>query len=105
MLECRIFENIWMIYSTSLLAFFLLDIEQLEIPLNISDRIQRNNFFTLQFSQLEPSFTSFWSNHSMKMNCGDQCSKALVIDGFQKPDRHVCQFVQSTIHSEELGNL
>ena len=77
----------------------------MEIPLNISDRAQRNYFFTSQLSQLERDFTSFWSNHSMKFDCGKQCCKAIVIDGFQKPDRFVCQFEQELIHSEELGKL
>jgi hypothetical protein len=77
----------------------------MEIPLNISDRAQRNCFFTSQLPRLERDFTLFWSSHLLKFDCGDLCCKAIVIDGFQKPDRFVCQFAQDLIHSEELGNL
>jgi hypothetical protein len=104
-LERRLFENIWLIYSSSLLEFFLSATEKMEIPLNISDRAQRNCFFTSQLSHLERDFTSFWSSHLLKFDCGDLCCKAIVIDGFQKPDRFVCQFAQDLIRSEELGNF
>ncbi|CAF4776731.1 unnamed protein product, partial [Rotaria magnacalcarata] len=88
MLERRLFENIWLIFSTSLLQFFFLStIEELEIPLNISNRIQRNSFLNNHLPCLEREFTSFWSSHSFKFDCGTQCCKAIVIDGFQKPDR------------------
>ena len=103
MLERRLFENIWLIYSSSLLNFFLSTTEEIEIPLNISDRDQRNCFFTSQLPQLERDFTSFWSSHLLRFNCGNQCCKAIVIDGFQKPDRFVCQFTRELINSEELG--
>ncbi|CAM4835124.1 unnamed protein product [Rotaria magnacalcarata] len=106
MLERRLFENIWLIFSTSLLQFFFLStIEELEIPLNISNRIQRNSFLNNHLPCLEREFTSFWSSHSFKFDCGTQCCKAIVIDGFQKPDRFVCQFTQGLIHSEELGDI
>ncbi|CAF1374371.1 unnamed protein product [Rotaria sp. Silwood1] len=105
MLERRLFENIWLIYSSSLLKFFLSTNEEMEIPLNISDRDQRNCFFTSQLPQLERDFTLFWSNHLLKFDCGSQCCKAIVIDGFQKPDRFVCQFARELIHSEELGDI
>lgn len=104
-LERRLFENIWLIYSCSLLKFFLSTSEEIEIPLNISDRSQRNWFFTNQLSHLERDFTLFWSNHLLKFNCGDLCCKAIVIDGFQKPDRYVCQFTQDSVYSEELGSF
>jgi hypothetical protein len=103
MLERRLFENMWLIYSSSLLKFFLSTTEEIEIPLNISDREQRNCFFSSQLPQLERDFILFWSGHLLKFDCGDQCCKAIVIDGFQKPDRFVCQFGGELIHSEELG--
>ncbi len=105
MLERRLFENMWLIYSSSLLEFFLSTTEELQIPLNISDRAQRNHFFINQLPRLENDFTLFWSSHLVKFNCGNQCCKAIVIDGFQKPDRFVCQFAQELIHSEELGKF
>ena len=105
LLERRLFENIWMIYASGLLTFFLSDAKELEIPLNISDRNQRNAFFTYNLPKWEINFTLYWSNHFVRMACGNQCSRALVIDGFQKPDRFVCQYKQYLIHSSELGNL
>ncbi|CAF3281110.1 unnamed protein product [Rotaria socialis] len=105
MLERRLFENIWLIYSSSLLEMFLSKVEEIEIPLNISNRDQRNSFLTSHLPSLEQNFTLFWSSHSLNFNCGHQCSRAIVIDGFQKPDRFVCQFSQKLIHSEELGDI
>ena len=105
MLERRLFENIWLIYSSSLLEFFLSTAENIEIPMNMSDRSQRNYFFTNQLPRLERDFTLFWCNHLSQFDCGDLCCKAIVIDGFQKPDRFVCQFLHESVHSEELGNV
>lgn len=104
-LDRRLFENLWLIYSTSLLKFFLSTSTEIEIPYHISNRDERNNFFSYQLPQLERDFTLYWSNHFSKLNCGSQCCKAIVIDGFQKPDRFVCSFNKELIHSEELGNI
>jgi hypothetical protein len=104
-LERRLFENLWLIYSTSLLKFFLSTSTEIEIPYHISNRDERNNFFSYQLPELERDFTLYWSNHFSKFSCGSQCCKAIVIDGFQKPDRFVCNFTQEPIHSEELGNI
>ena len=103
LLERRLFENIWLIYSVCLLKFFLSKPEETEIPLNISDREQRNCFFINLLQHLPRDFTLFWSNHLSKFDCGIHCCKAIVLDGFQKSDRFVCQFAQELIHSEELG--
>ncbi|CAF1174607.1 unnamed protein product [Rotaria sp. Silwood1] len=105
MLERRLFENIWLIYSTSLLKFFLSATDEIGIPHHISSREERNNFFTDQLPQLERDFILYWSNHLSKFDCGSQCCKAIVIDGFQKPDRFVCNFMQELVHSEELGDI
>ncbi|CAM4982329.1 unnamed protein product, partial [Rotaria socialis] len=105
MLERRLFENIWLIYSTSLLKLVLSTVQEIEIPLNISDRVQRNSFFISQLNCLEHDFTSFWSSHSSNFSCGSQCCKALVIDDFQKPDRFVCHYAQELTHSEKLGDI
>jgi len=104
MLERRLFENIWMIYSSTLLTFFLSTTKEIEIPLNISDKIQINNYFNRKLPIWEHDFVKFWSNHSIRKRCSDHCSKALVIDGFQKPDRYVCEFTD-IIHSDELGKF
>jgi hypothetical protein len=101
--ERRLFENIWLINGTVLLTFFLSEAKEIEISLNISDRDQRNAYFYNNLPRWEFDFTSFWSNHSITMNCGIQCSKALVLDGFQKSDRFVCQYTGDLVHSEELG--
>jgi hypothetical protein len=103
LLERRLFENIWLVYSSCLLKFFLSKPEETEIPLNISDREQRNCFFIHLLQHLPRDFTLFWSSHLLKFDCGIQCSKAIVLDGFQKPDRFVCQFTREFIHSQELG--
>ncbi|CAF4094944.1 unnamed protein product [Adineta steineri] len=105
MLERRLFENIWLIYSTSLLKFFLSTSIEIEIPYHLSNRDERNHFFTYQLPQLERDFILYWSNHMLKFSCGSQCCKAMVIDGFQKPDRFVCNFTQELIHSKELGDI
>jgi hypothetical protein len=105
MLERRLFENMWLIYSTSLLKFFLSTSTEIEIPYHISNRDERNHFFACQLPQLERDFILYWSNHMLKFSCDSQCCKAIVIDGFQKPDRFVCNFTQELIHSEELGNV
>jgi hypothetical protein len=104
MVERRLFENIWMIYSSTLLSFFLSNVQEVEIPLNISDKKQINNYFNQNLPTWERDFTLFWSNHSIRKKCDDRCSSALVIDGFQKPDRHVCEFTE-TIQSDELGKF
>lgn len=93
-----------MIYASGLLTFFLSNSTELEVPLNISDRNQRNAFFIHNLPKWESDFTMYWSNHFVRMGCDNQCSRALVIDGFQKPDRFVCQFKKNSIHSPELGN-
>ncbi|CAF1680399.1 unnamed protein product, partial [Adineta ricciae] len=103
LLERRLFENIWLIYSTPLLKFFLSTDTEIEIPFHISNREERNHFFASHLPQLERDFVLYWSNHMVKFSCGSQCCKAIVIDGFQKPDRYICNFMQELIHSEELG--
>ncbi|CAF4120079.1 unnamed protein product, partial [Rotaria magnacalcarata] len=102
MLERRLFENIWLIYSFALLKIFLSRIEEMEIPLNISNRAQRNSYFITQLLRMENDFTSFWSSHSLKSDCGNQCSKAIVLDGFQKPNRFAYQYVRDLIHSGDI---
>ncbi|CAF2264247.1 unnamed protein product [Rotaria magnacalcarata] len=102
MLERRLFENIWLIYSFALLKIFLSRIEEMEIPLNISNRAQRNSYFITQLVRMENDFTSFWSSHSLKSDCGNQCSKAIVLDGFQKPNRFAYQYVRDLIHSGDI---
>jgi hypothetical protein len=102
LLERRLFENIWMIYSSTLITIFLSKTQEIQIPLNISDRHQMNTYFNETLPIWEHQFILFWSNHSVRNSCGDNCSGAIVIDGFQKPDRFVCQFTD-VIHSNELG--
>ncbi|CAF1654087.1 unnamed protein product, partial [Adineta ricciae] len=105
LLERHLFENIWLIYSTALSKFFLSTDTEIEIPYHLSNRDERNHFFASQITQLERDFIQYWSNHMLKFNCGNQCCKAIVIDGFQKPDRYICNFMQELIHSEELGDI
>ncbi|CAF2237018.1 unnamed protein product [Rotaria magnacalcarata] len=104
LLERRLFENIWMIYSSTLITIFLSKTQEIQIPLNISDRHQMNTYFNETLPIWEHQFILFWSNHSVRNSCGDNCSGAIVIDGFQKPDRFVCQFTD-VIHSNELGDI
>ncbi|CAF1037840.1 unnamed protein product [Adineta ricciae] len=101
----RLFENVWLVYSTCMLKWILWKATETEIPLNISDREQRNSFFIDLLKCLQRDFSLFWSNHQHKYECGDQCCKAIVLDGFQKSDRFVCQFHREMIRSEELGDI
>ena len=103
-IERRLFENIWMIYAVALLTFLTSSTREIEIPMNISSRDQRNAFFATNLPKWECDFTQYWSNHSASRKCNDHCSKALVIDGFQKPDRFVYQFSGDVIQSPELGS-
>ncbi|UJR17414.1 hypothetical protein I4U23_004309 [Adineta vaga] len=104
-LERRLFENIWLIYSTSILKFFLSTSTEIDIPYHISNHDERNLFFASQLPQLERDFIVYWSSHMLKFECDSQCCKAIVIDGFQKPNRFICGFMQELIHSEELGDI
>jgi hypothetical protein len=92
-----------MIYAVALLTFLTSSTREIEIPMNISSHDQRNAFFATNLPKWECDFTQYWSNHSASRKCNDHCSKALVIDGFQKPDRFVCQFSGDVIQSPELG--
>ena len=45
LLERRLLEDIWMLYSSALLMFFLSTTKEIQIPLNISDKKQLNKYF------------------------------------------------------------
>ncbi|CAF4566289.1 unnamed protein product, partial [Didymodactylos carnosus] len=63
LLERRLFENAWFIYSTSLFTFLTSKQHELEIPMNISNRNERNSYFDLNFEKWQAQFTLFYTNH------------------------------------------
>ncbi|CAF1494440.1 unnamed protein product, partial [Didymodactylos carnosus] len=63
LLQRRLFENAWFTYSMSLFTFLTSEQHELEIPMNISNRNERNSYFDLNFEKWQAQFTLFYTNH------------------------------------------
>ncbi|CAF1577018.1 unnamed protein product, partial [Didymodactylos carnosus] len=95
-------EDVWFLYQFSQISFFFHKVDIVKLP-KVLYHLEILNFIGKYYDQLSVKFTQFWSKHKEVRCCGENCSKAFVTDGFQKPCRFICSNVTKAELCEEMG--